>query len=359
MPQKVLLKNIPLALSYDDVLLVPKYSEVNSRSEVNLSTQLSKNLKLKLPFISANMDTVTGVDMATKMGELGGLGILSRFDAIEVQLENVKKIIKSGQIAAASIGIRENFLKDAELLYKSGAQVLTIDVAHGHMKKAIEATTKVKNKFGNKITLISGNVATGEGAYDLYKAGADCVKVGIGPGSICTTRIVTGFGVPQITALLEVSKIAKKLKKTFIADAGIKNSGDIVKALACGASAVMCGSLFAGTDEAPGVVIEIHGRLYKEYNGSTSLKEKENQVKKNGNGKGNHYVAHVEGVEGLVAYKGPVASVIASLTAGVRSGLSYAGAINIPALWKNAEFIQITPAGMRESNAHDILVKTR
>lgn len=359
MPKKAPVKNISLALSYDDVLLVPKYSEVNSRLEVSLATQLSKKLKLNLPFISANMDTVTGVEMALKMGELGALGILSRFDALEVQIENVKKVVKGGQLGAASIGIRESFLKDSEELYKAGAEILTLDVAHGHMKKAIEGTSKVKNKFGNKITLISGNVATAEGAYDLYKAGADCVKVGIGPGSICTTRIVTGFGVPQITALLDVSKIAKKLKKTFIADAGIKNSGDIVKALACGASAVMCGSLFAGTDEAPGAVIEIGGRLYKEYNGSTSLKEKEAQVKKNGNGKGNHYVAHVEGVEGLVQYKGSVASVVVSLSAGVRSGLSYAGAKDIPTLWKNAQFIQITTAGMRESNAHDILVKTR
>lgn len=347
-------EDIKLALSYDDVLLVPKYSQINSRSEVDLSTEIAPNIKLKLPLISINMDTVTGVEMAIAMGKLGGLGFLPRFDTPEVQAEKVSKVKAAGVIAAAAIGCKNGFMDRAEKLVNAGATILTLDIAHGHMQKSLDATSQMKQHFGDKVAIISGVVATYEGARDLFKAGADSVRVGLGPGTICTTRIVTGFGVPQVTALLEAARAAREFKKTILADGGTKNSGDLVKGLACGASAVVSGSQFAGTDEAPGDIIEVGGRMYKEYNGSTSAVEKERQMKKDNSDKDSNYIKHVEGVAAHVPYKGPVANIIESMEAGIRSGLSYAGAKNIPELWEKAEFIRISPAGMQESRAHDV-----
>jgi IMP dehydrogenase len=223
------------------------------------------------------------------------------------------------------------------------------------MKQTIEATRSLKQKFGKLIDIVSGNVATYEAALDLYKAGADCVKVGVGPGSICITRVETGFGVPQLTAVLEASRAAKLFKKTIIADGGIKNSGDIVKALAAGASAIMAGNIFAGTDEAPGKNITIKGCTYKYYFGSTSFLEKENHIKKDKNEFAKNYSKHIEGVEGMVPVKGPVLNLIEKMEANIRSGFSYAGAKNIEALWKNSKFVQITAMGRRESGSHDII----
>ncbi|HSX39646.1 MAG TPA: guanosine monophosphate reductase [Candidatus Saccharimonadales bacterium] len=345
---------IKLALSYDDVLLVPKHSLIGSRSEVDLETNITPNIKIKLPLITVNMDTVTGLEMAIKIGQLGGLGFLPRFDTAEVQAEKISKIKAAKVIAAAAIGCKNGFMDRAEKLVNAGAQILTLDIAHGHMQKSLDATSQMKQRFGDKVAIISGVVATYDGAKDLFKAGADSVRVGLGPGSICTTRIVTGFGVPQVTALLDTARAAREFKKTILADGGTKNSGDIVKGLACGACAVVIGSQFAGTDEAPGEIIEVNGRMFKEYNGSTSQVEKEKQVLKDGTDKGDNYVKHVEGVAAFVPYKGPVEHVVDSMVAGVRSGFSYAGAHNIPELWEKAEFIQITSAGMHESTSHDV-----
>ncbi|KKS76264.1 MAG: Inosine-5'-monophosphate dehydrogenase [candidate division WWE3 bacterium GW2011_GWA2_42_9] len=231
-----------------------------------------------------------------------------------------------------------------------------MDVAHGHMDRFVSATKYIAEKYGKDLTVIAGVIATYEGACALFESGADAVRVGVGPGSICTTRIMTGHGVPQITAICEAKKAAEKYGKTIIADGGAKNSGDIVKALAAGASAVTLGNLLAGTDEAPGEIIEINGKEYKEYNGSTSKKEKVRQIGKYSQDKNESYTNHTEGVEALVPYKGPLQDVIESLLAGIRSGFSYSGAINLEALWKNAEFIRVTPAGIRESNAHDVIL---
>ena len=347
--------NFPLALSFDDVLLQPQFSEINSRSEINLETKISSKLTLQIPLISANMDTITGVKMAIAMGNLGGMGILPRFDSPEIQVEKMTQIVEAGVIGAGSLGIKEGFLETAEKLVQAGATVLTIDVAHGHLKKAVDATKKLAERFGKQITIISGVVGTYEGAADLFKAGADSIMLGVGPGSTCTTRIQTGHGVPQITALLECTKAKKEFGGTILANGGTKNSGDIVKALAAGASAIISGFNLAGTDEAPGEVIELSGKKYKEHNGSTSAKEKMKHLEKYGKGKGSNYVKHVEGVESLVPYKGPVGKVVGGLMAGVRSGLSYSGAINVEELWRKARFMQITSAGMRESGAHDII----
>ena len=269
---------IELALSYDDVLLKPKYSEIDSRQEVDLTSKLSDKITLKLPFITANMDSVTGVEMAIKIAQLGGLGMLPRFDTPEVQADKVAKVKGAGVLAAASVGAKDIDLERAEMLVKAGVDVLNIDVAHGGMRKAIEMTKNLKNRYKD-ITLISGILATGEEAMAHLQNGADVISCGVGGGSICTTRVMTGSGLPTFQSILEIAPVARKFNKTVIPLAGIKNSGDIVKSLAAGASAIWAGSLFAGTKETPGEIIELNGNLYKRYNGSTSESEKKRQVK--------------------------------------------------------------------------------
>jgi IMP dehydrogenase len=349
-------QNFPLALSYDDVLLVPQYSEVNSRNDVDLATKISPNLTLKIPLITTKMDTITGVKMAIAIGKLGGLGILPRFEVVESQADKVREVYKSGVTVAAAIGIKEGFEERATALVNAGATVLDIDVAHGHLKKTLDATKKIRNMFGDKITILSGITSTYECARDLYRAGADCVLVGVGAGSICITRIMTGFGVPTITALLETAKAAKQFGKTFTPDAGIRNSGDIVKALATGASAIVGGNIFAGTDETPGDIIMKDNVKYKAYNGSASKTEKLKQVKRDSSDKNENYTKQIEGVESYVKYKGSISDVVENILAGVKSGLSYAGARNIPELWKKAKFVRVTPNGIIENGAHNVIL---
>lgn len=348
-------QKFPLALSFDDVLLVPQYSKIESRNDVDLSVKLTPKITLRLPLISANMSDVTGIEMAIKMGSLGALGIIPRFMTSESQADQISAVKKKGVQVGAAIGVRNGMFDRAEMLLSAGADILVLDVAHGHMKKTIEAVSNFKNKFRG-VDLIAGNVATRDAAVALFRAGADSVKVGVGPGSICTTRIETGSGVPQVTAILEAAKAARRYGKTIIADGGTKNSGDIVKALAAGASVVMAGSQFAGTDEAPGKLVIINGKKYKNYNASTSLAEKKNHVKVAKSEFENSYTMQIEGVESLVPYKGPLEQIVEKIAANLRSGLSYSGANNIPEFWKKASFIQITVMGRRESEAHDVIV---
>ncbi len=344
---------IPLGLSFDDVLLVPQKSEIESRALVDLKTEIAPNFFLDIPVLSINMDTVTGVDMALAISKKGGIALMPRFDKPEEQANKIAEVKKSGQRVIAALGLRDDTLARAQMCVKAGADGLTIDVAHGHMTKCLDITSKLK-KY--KIPIISGVIATYDGAYDLFKAGADAVRVGVGSGTICVTRIVTGCGVPQVTAISEAVRAKNKFKNKFvIADGGTKSSGDFVKSLALGASAVITGSLLAGTDEAPGEIVEKGGIFYKEYNGSTSIKEKDRQIEKH-NGHKPHFKLHIEGVEALVKYKGPVSGVLDQLCAGIKSGLSYSGAKNIKELWEKAQFIQITGAGLRESGAHDVEV---
>ena len=345
--------DLPIALSYNDVLLAPQYSEIDSRSDINLETKLSPIHKLSIPLISINMDTVTGVEMAIAMGKLGGLGILPRFDSEDIQAEKVSKVKKAKVLTAAAIGCKDGFMERAEKLANAGADIITLDVAHAQLKKAIDATGDLKNRFPN-LTIISGVVATYEGAKTLFKAGADSVRVGVGNGSICTTRIQTGFGIPQFTALFEASRAAREFKKTILADGGTENSGDIVKGLAVGASAVISGSQLAGTNEAPGEIVIINKEKFKKYNASTSLEEKLKQIQNGSTDKGNSYTKHIEGVEAFVRYKGSVADVVERLMAGVRSGYSYCGAKNINELWEKAEFIRITHTGLHENGVHNV-----
>lgn len=334
---------IPLGLSFDDVLLVPQLAQLNSRSEVSLKTEIAPGFFLDMPIAASNMDSITGVEMAVAMSELGGLAFIPRFTTPKAQADQVAKVKKRGARVFAAVGLRDDYHKRAQYLVNAGVDGLLLDVAHAHMKKTLEVIPKLKRGF--PVPLIAGTVATYQGAYDLFAAGADTIKVGIGAGSICVTRIMAGSGVPQVTALLEANRARKQFKKKFImADGGMKNSGDIVKALATGASFVCTGSLVAGTDEAPGKVVKRPDGIYKEYNGSTSLLEKKREAKKHG-GHSPDFALHVEGVAGFVRYKGPVASILAGLCAGIRSGFSYSGAQNIKQLWKNARFIQITNAG--------------
>lgn len=344
----------PLALSFDDVLLTPQYSNIKSRNDVDLKTKID-GLELDLPVVSANMSDVTGIEMAISLGKLGGLGVIPRFMPANYQAKEVSKVKKAKVKVGAAIGIRNGMYERAETLLKAGADIFFLDVAHGHMQTVIDATSDFKKKFP-KVTLISGNVATEAGAKALFDAGADGIKVGVGPGSICTTRVMTGSGFPQLTAIIETAKVARKRKKYLIADGGCRTSGDIVKALAAGASAVMLGNMLAGTDEAPGIKTEIDGVWYKSYNASTSLAEKSSHLKNNNKDFDKNYIKQIEGVESLVAYKGPLRQVIEKYAANIRSGLSYSGAKNIPELWKKARFVRLSNSTLKENGAHDVLV---
>lgn len=343
----------PTALSFDDVLLVPQNSDIKSRSQVDLSTKISPKLTLEIPLGSTNMDTVTGVEMAIEMSRFGGFGVLPRFTAPETQADQVAKVKLANALAAASVGCKKGEIERAEKLANAGVDILNLDVAHGHMTQAVDMTKTLRQKFP-RLTIISGIAATAEAAEAHFLAGADAVTLGIGGGSICTTRIQTGCGLPTLASILAAAKIARKHDKALIPLAGLRNSGDIVKALAAGASMIWAGSLFAGTDEAPGEIVEIKGKKYKAYNGSTSAAEKQKQIEINPQGKSAAYVKHIEGVEAFVEYKGPVENVVSGLLAGVRSGFSYCGAKSLEELWQRARFVQITPGGIRENGAHDV-----
>lgn len=345
---------ISLSYSYDDLLLVPQYSRIKSRNDVDISSKISPHITLKYPLISANMSDVTGVEMAIAMGKFGALGIIPRFMPKEYQAIEIAKVKKENVLVGAAIGIRNGMYDRAETLIKAGADILVLDVAHGHMQQVLDTIANFKNRFKG-IDLIAGNSATYEAAYAIFKAGADCVKVGIGPGSICTTRIETGSGVPQMSAIMESARAARKFNKFIIADGGVKASGDVVKGLAGGASAIMAGSVFAGTDEAPGKIVKKDGKTYKMYNASTSLAEKRNHVDNKADKFNTNYKLQIEGVESLVPYKGPLLPILEKYAHNIRSGFSYSGAKNIQDFWKKAVFTQITSFGRRESDVHDVL----
>lgn len=333
------------ALTYDDVLMVPRRSEVKSRKDPNLSSQLTKKISLELPFISANMDTVTEHQMVVAMSQMGGLGILHRFMSIEDQVNEVKKAKEAGvKVLVASIGVTDEEQNRAKALVNEGVSLITIDIAHGHSHHMMDTIKRLKDDFGDKLEVIAGNVATPEGTLDLIEAGADCIKVGIGPGSMCTTRIITGFGVPQLSAVMWCAEVAREKSIPIIADGGVKTSGDIVKALAGGAQTVMLGSLLSGCLETPGPIH--YGK--KQYRGMAS---KAAQVSWRGNlPKG----MAPEGEATAVPVKGHVSDVIGELAGGLRSGMSYANATTVLELQKNALFLEMSGMGYRESIAHGV-----
>jgi len=343
------------ALTFDDVLLVPQYSEVIPK-EAELSTQVTRNHSLNIPVLSAAMDTVTGWEMAVALGKLGGLGVLHRnMDPVK-QADAVARVKREGLLAAAAVGTGETHAKRADILVEAGVDILVVDTAHGHSKRVLETVSSLKRRHPHT-DVLAGNIATEEGARALTEAGADGIKVGIGPGSICTTRIVAGVGIPQLSAILWSSRFAHTAGIPLIADGGMRHSGDAVKALAAGASALMFGSLFAGTDEAPGHLVTVGGRKMKAYRGMGSAgamaEGSSDRYFQEGAGK---FVP--EGVEGYVPYKGPLADVVFELIGGIRSGMGYLGARNIPALWEQRQFVRITGNGLRESHPHDISLRT-
>lgn len=480
---------IPIALSYDDVLLVPQRSRILSRRDVDTATRLSRHISLQTPIVSANMDTVTEGTMAVEMARQGGIGIIHRFLPVEAQADEVRRVKRSesfvipqpftispeetveraraymerrdvsglvvvdeqgklvgivssrdvrfvrnpdlsvqdvmtprqklvtapadvsieeaqdifskhkieklplvengtvvGLVTAkdleqssknpraakdrrgrllvgAAIGVIGDVMERAAALLDAGCDVLVVDVAHGHSEAVIEVVLGLKRQWPD-VDVIAGNVATAEGAADLIAAGVDAVKVGVGPGSACTTRIVTGAGMPQFSALLECAPVCREAGVPMIADGGIKASGDIAKALAAGASTVMVGGLLAGTDESPGQTVTRRGQRYKTFRGMASLsattarRRRERELADLTHQEDDEWLSQVvpEGVEAMVPYRGPVREVLSQLVGGLRSGMSYSNAQNIEELWKNARFVRITPAGLRESGPHDVVL---
>jgi IMP dehydrogenase len=337
--------DIRTGLSYGDALLVPKRSGVDSRNEVDLSTYLTDDLPLRTPLLSAPMDTVTEHGTAVALSEAGGFGTVHRFLAREEQAAEVRAASDAGARVGAALGIDEATIDRAEATLEAGADCLMVDVAHGHLEACLEVVSEVAEEFPD-VPLVAGNVATPEGVTDLAAAGADGVKVGIGPGSHCTTRKVAGAGVPQLTAVDDCADAATAHGVRTIADGGIRSSGDAVKALMAGADTVMMGSLFAGTDEAPMPAVEVDGERYKRSRGMATTAAAEGRSDKESNPGAD------EGVEGLTPYRGPLADVVRGFCAGIRSGLSYCGGHTIPEARERAEFVRIAPAAKELEGAH-------
>ncbi len=469
-------------LTFDDVLLVPKYSDIASRSQTSIKTRLSRHIELNMPLISANMDTVTEHTMAVTMARWGGIGIIHRFLTIKAQADEILKVKRSGSVivenpytispeqtvadalayerdmgvsgllvtspdsgklvgiiterdiifapdkktlvrdvmttdvitgsvgislddakrilhenrieklplvdgdkrvkglitstdildnsaypdaskdpkgrplVGAAVGVKDDFVDRAEALLDVGADVIVVDIAHGHSENALSAVRTLRKAFP-ECEIIAGNVATAQGAEDLIAAGVDAIKVGVGSGSICITRVITGSGVPQLSAVMDCSEVAKKHGIPVISDGGTRTSGDVTKALAVGASSVMLGGLLGGTDESPGTVLTKNGKRFKVYRGMASLAASIGRKTQEGSDETydiNDYVA--EGVEALVPYKGGATEILNQLVGGLRSGLSYCGAHNIEQMQENAEFIKMSSAGFAESRPHDVTV---
>ena len=342
------------SLTFDDVTLVPQYSSILPYETIT-KTELSKNLKLNIPLLSSAMDTVTESKMAIAIAKSGGLGIIHKNLNPKKQALEVKKVKKNNMIVGAAVGTNEKDIDRVYKLLESKVDLIVVDTAHGHTKKVLTIIKKIKKISKNSI-VCAGNIATGKAAKFLADSGVDIVKVGIGPGSICTTRLITGIGVPQLSAVLDVKKALQNYKTKIISDGGIKFSGDISKAIAAGADAVMIGSLFAGTTESPGKIFRYKGKLYKNFRGMGSagamsagsadryFQKKNKNISK--------YVA--EGVEGIVQFKGPLNKIIYQLVGGLKSSMGYMGSKTIKDLQKKSEFVKITKAGFYESMVHNV-----
>ena len=343
------------ALTFDDVALAPKYSEILP-SEADTSVELTKNLKLKIPILSSAMDTVTESKMAIAIAKAGGLGIIHRNLEIKKQILEIRKVKRKKLLVGAAVGAGINEFERAKAILKENLDMIVVDTAHGHTKKVSEIIKFIKKIKGKKTALCAGNIATPEAAKFLLKLGVDIIKVGIGPGSICTTRLVAGIGVPQLSAILNVRNGIKNKNAKIISDGGIKYSGDLAKAFAAGADAVMIGSLFAGTDEAPGKIIKRNGKLFKVFRGMGSVgamnkgsADRYFQLKQKDVSK---YVP--EGVEGFAKYKGKIGNIIYKLIGGLRSSMGYLGSKKIKYLRNKPQFFKITKAGFYESMVHSV-----
>ncbi|HLV49825.1 MAG TPA: IMP dehydrogenase [Erysipelothrix sp.] len=357
------------AYTFDDLLLVPAKSEVVPK-DVSLISRLTDKIQLNVPIISAAMDTVTEFEMAAAMARLGGLGFIHKNMTIETQVEMVKAVknmdvsetdseatldAQGRLIVGAAVGVGEDSMKRVDALVAAEVDIITVDSAHGHSKGVIETVKQIRAKYPD-LDIVGGNIVTAQGATDLIYAGANVVKVGVGPGSICTTRVVSGVGVPQLTAVNDVYEIAKQYNVGVIADGGIKLSGDIAKAIAAGADCVMLGGLLAGTTESPGDILEVYGKRVKNYVGMGSLTAMQrgssdryfqggvNELKK----------LVPEGIEATVPYKGSIHEVIYQMSGGLRSGMGYCGCATIEAMKTKAQFVKITGSGLTESHPHNV-----
>ncbi|MHA2252328.1 MAG: IMP dehydrogenase [Candidatus Kariarchaeaceae archaeon] len=471
---------MPIALTFDDVLLVPNHSNVSSRKDCNTSTFISKRIPLAIPIVSSNMDTVTEKSMAVAMARDGGIGIIHRFMSVtdqvnqvnsvkrsesiliekpytlpetsslkevwelqreksvssilvvdkenklvgiltardilfevdakttvselmtrdvvtaspEISLQEAKMTLKNNRIeklplvdkngylsglitskdltkskrwpnatkdkkgrlrVGAAIGVKGDYLERTQSLFEAKCDVIVVDVAHGHSDLVIDTVKQIRKQFGDDIELIAGNVATAQGTEDLIASGVDAVKVGVGPGSICITRIVAGSGVPQLTAIMDAASIAIPENIPLIADGGIRNSGDVAKAIAAGASTAMLGNLLAGTTESPGVPVLRNGRRVKIIRGMASLGASLGRsTRENGSFDDDFGAIIPEGVEAIVPFRGSTTETLQQLVGGFRSGMSYVGAADVPSMWTKAKFLRITTAGKLESKSHDV-----
>ena len=343
------------ALTFDDVTLAPKYSEILP-AEVDTSVKLTESLRLKIPLLSSAMDTVTESRMAIAIAKAGGIGVIHRNLEIRKQINEIRKVKKNKLIVGAAVGAGPNELKRAKEILKENIDLIVVDTAHAHTKKVAEVIKLIKKIKNKKTALCAGNIATSDAAKFLINLGVDIIKVGIGPGSICTTRLVAGIGVPQLSAILSVRNGVKNKRIKIISDGGIKYSGDLAKAFAAGADAVMIGSLFAGTDETPGKLLKRNGKYFKSFRGMGSVgamnkgsAERYFQSKQKDISK---YVP--EGVEGFAKYKGNVDNIIYKLIGGLRSSMGYLGSKQIKHLRNKPKFVKITKAGFYESMVHNV-----
>lgn len=357
------------ALTFDDVLLVPAYSEVLPR-EVSTKARFTRNISLNIPIVSAAMDTVSEKAMAIMLARKGGISVVHKNMGIEAQARQIREVKEypaegdkipcldaEGRLrVAAGVGITADVLDRVTALVEAGVDAIVLDSAHGDSHGVVEALRKIKAVYPELDTVV-GNIATAEAAVRLIEAGADSLKVGIGPGSICTTRIIAGVGVPQISAIYDVAKAAEGSGVPVIADGGLRYSGDIVKALAAGGDSVMIGSMFAGTDEAPGEIFEENGRKFKSYRGMGSVDAMKagSRDRYFQDGEDSTKKLVPEGVVARVPYKGSVGDIIYQLVGGIRSGMGYCGAADIDAL-HTARFVRITANGLVENHPHDITI---
>lgn len=340
-------------VTFDDILLLPGYTDFK-RADVDLSATLHPKIKLRLPVLSSPMDTVTEEAMARALGKVGGLGVIHRNLSIEKQAFYVKAVKKVGVFVGAAVGVGSDFEDRVGALVKANVDIVVIDSGHGYTKFVLDAVKHIKSRFRN-VVVMAGNVATADGARALIGAGADILRVGMGPGSICTTRIITGIGVPQVTAITEAVKTVKGTAVTVVADGGIRQIGDMAKAIGVGAHAVMLGSLLAGFDESPGKKTKINNKIYKQYRGMGSVASmKKGSAERYGQSVTKKLIA--EGVEGLVAYKGSVSDYLDQVAGSLRSAFYYIGGRTLPEFQKKARFVRVSTASLIESHPHSIKI---
>lgn len=341
------------AYTYDDVLIKPQYSEVESRKDVDISVEIAPGIKLATPIMPVNMQTVISADLCVKISELGGMATLHQFSSIEDEVNMLIEVKKRGARVAGAIGTTKDYIDRAEALIKNGVDIIVMDTPHGHNALTITAIKEFRKKLG-KFPLIVGNIATREAANDLIRAGVDGLKVGVGPGAACLTRINAGSGYPQLSAVMEVSDIAHKHGVTVIADGGIQTPGNFAKAIGAGGTAAYIGSLYAGTLESPSELVDVSGKKFKRYFGSSSESAKLLRVQNDPTYK-NKPTEFVEGADGLTPYRGTVEELTDNLVMGLRSAMSYTGARTIKEFQAQVIFVPVTSIGVRENGAHGLV----